>query len=56
MKQFLTTIFIVVLTTKIDSISSDFRPPAVPLIVFSPHVSGESYYFDKKHVVYDLSF
>lgn len=22
--------------------SGDFRPPAVPLIVFSPHISGES--------------
>lgn len=40
MRRFLTTIFVVFLTIKIENISSDFRPPAVPLIVFSPHVSG----------------
>jgi hypothetical protein len=30
------------LVIKINGDPGDFRPPAVPLIVFSPHISGES--------------
>jgi hypothetical protein len=40
MQQLLVLLIIFVLTeTKGDP--GDFRPPAVPLIVFSPHVSGK---------------
>ena len=37
-------VFLVVLIVrKINGDPGDFRPPAVPLIVFSPHISGKSY-------------
>jgi hypothetical protein len=36
-------LFILLVVTKIYGDPGDFRPPAVPLIVFSPHISGESY-------------
>jgi hypothetical protein len=36
------TFLVVFLVAKTNGDPGDFRPPAVPLIVFSPHVSGES--------------
>ncbi|CAF0829870.1 unnamed protein product [Rotaria sordida] len=41
--QRLFAFLVVVFITKSNDVSGDFRPPAVPLIVFSPHISGESY-------------
>ena len=36
-------VFVFILSiTKINVDAGDFRPPAVPLLVFSPHISGES--------------
>lgn len=40
--QQLFALLIIVGLTKINGNPGDFRPPAVPLIVFSPHVSGKS--------------
>lgn len=42
MAELFVFLFIFVIT-KINGAPGDFRPPAVPLIVFSPHISGESY-------------
>jgi hypothetical protein len=36
-------LLVVLFITKINSAQGDFRAPAVPLIVFSPHISGQSY-------------
>ncbi len=41
--QRLFTLLVVLFITKTSGDPGDFRPPAVPLIVFSPHISGESY-------------
>ncbi len=43
--QLLFAIFVVLVGTKVSGAPDDFRPPAVPLIVFSPHISGESFSF-----------
>jgi len=40
--QELFTFLVVLLVAKTNADPGDFRPPAVPLIVFSPHISGES--------------
>ncbi len=40
--QRLFTFLVVILIAKTNGDPGDFRPPAVPLIVFSPHISGES--------------
>jgi hypothetical protein len=40
--QLLFTFLVVISVTKTNADPADFRPPAVPLIVFSPHISGES--------------
>ena len=39
----LLALLLIFVITKINGAPGDFRPPAVPLIVFSPHISGESY-------------
>jgi hypothetical protein len=41
--QQLFAFLVVLIVTKINGDPGDFRPPAVPLIVFSPHISGKSY-------------
>jgi hypothetical protein len=38
------TVLVVFLVAKTNGDPGDFRPPAVPLIVFSPHISGESHF------------
>lgn len=40
--QVLCLLLLVLSVTKIKSDPGDFRPPAVPLISFSPHMSGKS--------------
>jgi len=40
--QLLFTFLLALLVIKINGDPGDFRPPAVPLIVFSPHISSES--------------
>ncbi len=40
--QRLLTLLVVLFIAKTNGAPGDFRPPAVPLIVFSPHISGES--------------
>jgi hypothetical protein len=40
---------IVLLITKINGDPGDFRPPAVPLIVFSPHISGKCHMYFIQH-------
>jgi len=42
MKKF-ALVLVVLCIVKINSDPGDFRPPAVPLIVFSPHISGNLY-------------
>jgi hypothetical protein len=39
--QQLFTLLVVLVVAGINGDPGDFRPPAVPLIVFSPHVSGK---------------
>ena len=39
--QRLLTLLLVLFISKFNADPGDFRPPAVPLIVFSPHISGK---------------
>lgn len=39
--QRLFTLLVTLLIAKVNGDPGDFRPPAVPLIVFSPHISGK---------------
>jgi hypothetical protein len=39
--QQLFTLLVILVVAEINGDPGDFRPPAVPLIVFSPHVSGK---------------
>lgn len=41
--QRLLTLLVVLFISKSNADPGDFRPPAVPLIVFSPHISGKLY-------------
>ncbi|CAF1461547.1 unnamed protein product, partial [Rotaria magnacalcarata] len=43
--QRLFALLVVVGLTKINGNPGDFRPPAVPLIVFSPHISGTDWHY-----------
>ncbi len=42
--QRLFTLLVVFVVAKTNGDPGDFRPPAAPLIVFSPHISGESHF------------
>jgi hypothetical protein len=39
--QQLFTLLVILTVAETNGDPGDFRPPAVPLIVFSPHVSGK---------------
>ena len=43
MQRIVSFLLLVLVLAKVEGDPGDFRPPAVPLIVFSPHISGESF-------------
>ena len=43
MQRTISFLLVVLVLAKVEGDPGDFRPPAVPLIVFSPHISGESF-------------
>jgi len=57
--QRLFTFLVVFLVAKTNGDPGDFRPPAVPLIVFSPHISGKLDLYlildgKRKHSIYRI--
>jgi hypothetical protein len=47
--QELFTFLVVFVVAKTNGDPGDFRPPAIPLIVFSPHVSGKCRMYFTEH-------